>query len=110
MLKICRGLNLKKEKKPVSVKRFKPTTIVYWFRFGLAIFAGVLCYLLQIKGSIGLVLMAVIYVISYGIVRGVFRFSEADLKGKYRRTILGLGTYIFIWALTWILLYTLKPY
>ncbi|MBS7654958.1 hypothetical protein KEJ50_00410 [Candidatus Bathyarchaeota archaeon] len=101
---------MKERKKPVSVKRFKPTTIVYWFRFGLAIFAGILCYFLQIKGSIGLVLMAIIYVISYGIVRGVLRFSEGDLKGKYKGTILGLGTYVFVWALTWILLYTLKPY
>jgi hypothetical protein len=54
--------------------------------------------------------MAIVYMISYGIVKGVFRFSEEELKGKYRRAILGLGTYIFIWALTWILLYTLKPY
>jgi hypothetical protein len=101
---------LKSKKESISVKRFKPTTIVYWFRFGLAIFTGALCYLLQIKGSIGLVLMAVIYAISYGIVNGVFHFSEEDLKGKYRRVTLGLGTYIFIWALTWILLYTLNPY
>ena len=93
-----------------KVKHLKPTTIVYWFRFSLAILAGVLCYFLQIKGSMGLVLMATIYAISYGVVKGVFHFSEEELKGKYRRVILGLGTYIFIWALTWILLYTLKPY
>lgn len=101
---------MESKKEFAKVKRFKPTTFVYWFRFGLAIFAGVLCYFLQIKGSIGLVLMAMIYAFSYGVVRGVFRFSEEELKGKYRRVILGLGTYIFIWALTWILLYTLKPY
>jgi len=98
------------KKNPDKIRQLKPTTIVYWFRFGLAIFTGFLCYILQLKGSIGLILMAIVYVISYGIVKGVFRFSEEELKGKYRRAILGLGTYIFIWALTWILLYTLKPY
>ncbi|MEM3606622.1 MAG: hypothetical protein QXE30_03130, partial [Candidatus Bathyarchaeia archaeon] len=72
---------MKSEKELVKIKHFKPTTIVYWFRFGLAIFAGVLCYLLQIKGSIGLILMAVIYAVSYGIVKGIFRFSDEDLKG-----------------------------
>ena len=88
----------------------KPTTVVYWFRFALGIFAGVLCYILRVKGLNGIFLMAMIYIISYGVVRGGFRYGDKELKGRRRRVILGLGTYIFLWALIWILLYTLKPY
>lgn len=88
----------------------RPTTVVYWFRFALGIFAGALCYLLRVKGLNGMFLTAIIYIISYVIVRGGFRYGDKELKGRYRRAILGLGTYIFLWALTWILMYTLKPY
>jgi len=90
--------------------RVRPSTIVYWFRFALGATTALLLIALQVKGSIGIVAMIVVYVFSYLIVRYGLRYSETDLKGKNKAITLGIGTYIFSWAIVWVLLYTLYPY
>ena len=87
-----------------------PTGIVYWTRFALGIVAGVLCHLLKMKGSDGISLMVLIYLSSYFMVKYGWRYTEEELKGRNKSVLLGVGTYIFLWAATWIFLYTLYPY
>jgi hypothetical protein len=88
----------------------RPSTIVYWFRFALGVLAAVLLVTLELKGTTGIILMVVLYVISYLVVRHGLRYGESELKGKQKAVTLGVGTYIFTWAAVWILLYTLYPY
>jgi hypothetical protein len=94
----------------VLVVQVKPSGIVYWFRFFLAILVGALSYIFHLRGLQGLSTMMLFYIISYYIVRYGFRYGEAELKGKNKAVMIGIGTYIFVWAATWILLYTLNPY
>jgi len=54
--------------------------------------------------------MMSIYILSYLYVRYVLHYGEGELKGKYKPVMLGLGTYVFVWAACWVLLYTLFPY
>jgi len=54
--------------------------------------------------------MMSIYILSYLFVRYVLHYGEGELKGKYKSVMLGLGTYVFVWAASWVLLYTLFPY
>ena len=90
--------------------RIRPTTIVYWFRFALGALIAVILMALEIKGTTGMVLMIVVYIISYLIVKHGLKYGETELKGKHKAATLGVGTYIFAWAVIWILLYTLYPY
>lgn len=88
----------------------KPSSIVYWFRFALAISTGVMCFLLRMVGMEGFSTMIFMYIISYLVVKHGFRYGEKELKGRNKPVMIGIGTYIFAWAATWILLYTLNPY
>ncbi|MGQ9542558.1 MAG: hypothetical protein ACUVTM_00505 [Candidatus Bathyarchaeia archaeon] len=94
----------------IGKSHFTPSSLVYWSRFGLAILAALLCYILQLRGSNGLMLAASIYILSIVLFKNILRYGEGDLQGRHKVTILGLGTYIFTWAAVWILLYTLNPY
>jgi len=98
------------EQKSKSSRRVRPTTIVYWFRCVLGAMTGVLLMALKVKGTTGIVFMVGVYLASYLIVRHGLRYGETELKGKNKAVTLGVGTYIFTWAVTWILLYTLYPY
>jgi hypothetical protein len=51
---------------------------------------------------------AIIYVLS--VITIPLIYDAEDLGGKYRFLMLGLGTYVFVWAMIWIALYTLYPY
>ncbi|MBS7650778.1 MAG: hypothetical protein QXL25_06480 [Candidatus Bathyarchaeia archaeon] len=93
-----------------AIRSFTPSSLVYWSRFGLAVLTAFLCYILQLRGSNGLALAALIYLLSVIVFKNILRYGEVELQGKYKVTILGLGTYIFTWAAIWILLYTLNPY
>ena len=68
-----------------------------------------LSYVLHLKGSAGLTLAALLYLLSIMVVRRVY-FNEKSLQTGGKTVILGLGTYIFAWASIWIFLYTLMPY
>jgi len=88
----------------------RPSSVVYWSRFGLAIVAALICFVLRLKGELGIAVAFVIYVFSYFLFRYGFKFGEVQLKGKYRSISLGSGTFIFVWAAVWIILFTLSPY
>lgn len=53
---------------------------------------------------------ATIYIYSALFFRYVAHYGERELKGKAKYITLASGTYIFVWAMMWILLYTLIPY
>jgi hypothetical protein len=38
------------------------------------------------------------------------KYGDLELKGKQRALSLGSGTFIFVWAAVWMLLFTLSPY
>jgi len=88
----------------------KPSGVVYWFRFFLALTIGFLSYILHLSGFQGLSFMILFFIISYYVVRYGFKYGETELKGKNKIVMIGIGTYIFVWAATWVFLYTLKPY
>ena len=99
--------------------RMKPTSVVYWLRFLVAIVAGFANNYLHIGQSnpaigdptlallVGIGLGLGFYVLSILIVRQVFRFGEAELKGKHRDVTLGGGTFIVVWVMVSVLLNTL---
>jgi len=87
-----------------------PSGIVYWLRFVLALVAGGLCFALRLAGTEGLWVAIIVFLVSYLAVKYGFKYADKELKGKNKRVMIGIGTYIFIWAMVWILLYTLFPY
>ena len=96
-------------------KRAKPSTIVYWLRVVFGIVAGVTENLLHISQQtlgefaifVGIGLGIIIYLISALIVRNGLHFGEAELKGKNRYITLGGGSFIVLWIMVTVLLYTL---
>lgn len=88
----------------------RPSSVVYWFRFVLGMLAGVACFVLRLRGMDGFSTMIFLYIISYLIVKHGLKYGEKELKGKNKIIMVGIGTYIFTWASSWILLYTLMPY
>ena len=101
----------------LTSSRIKPTSIVYWTRFLLAITAGFANNYLHINQNAlgdptialiaGIALAAVIYGISIVIVRKGFHLGETELKGKRRDLTLGGGTFIMVWVLVSVVLNTL---
>ena len=97
------------------VKRFKPTSIVYWMRVLLAVCAGFANQFLGITQAnfgefapfIGIGLGIVIYALSVLIVHRVLHFGEAELKGKNRYITLGGGSFIVLWIVATVFLNTL---
>lgn len=97
--------------------RIKPTSIVYWFRFVLAIVAGFANDYLHIAstqpgwGSLaeyaGIGLGACFYALSVLIVRYGFRYGEAELKGKHKIITLGGGVFIVVWIVVMVLVNSL---
>lgn len=96
-------------------RRFKPTSIVYWMRVLLAIVAGFANQFLHINQAnfgdfalfIGIGLGIVIYAFSILIIRRVLHFGEVELKGKNRHITLGGGSFIILWIVVSVFLYTL---
>lgn len=76
----------------------------------MAIFTALICFVLRLKGEIGIIVALLIYILSCLLFQYGFNYGEAELKGKQRVVTLGSGTFVFIWAAVWILLYTLSPY
>jgi len=88
----------------------RPSSVVYWFRFALGAALAALLMVLKLKGTLGVTLMVAVYIVSYLMVRYGLKYGEVELKGRHKVATLGIGTYIFTWAVVWILLYTLYPY
>lgn len=57
---------------------------------------------------VGIGLGLVFYLLSIAIVRYVLHYSEVQLKGKNKNITLGGGTFIVLWVMVAILLYTVK--
>jgi membrane protein YdbS with pleckstrin-like domain len=98
-------------------RQIKPASVVYWMRVFLAVVAGFANQVLQINevnfGDIaifvGIGLGLVIYLFSIFIVQRVLRYGEAELKGKNRYITLGGGTFIILWIVVSVFLYTVLP-
>ena len=89
--------------------RYPVTSVVYWSRFGLGILAGILCYLLRLRDTTGIIFAVFLYLVSVIVIKNL-RYGEEELSVGRKRLTLGIGTYIFTWAFIWILLYTLWTY
>ena len=97
-------------------RRIKPTSVVYWLRFLLAIAAGFANNFLQIKQAIlgDLAIFAFIglglifYILSIVVVKFGLKYGEAELKGKNQYVTLGGGTFIVVWIMVAVLLNTLS--
>lgn len=95
-------------------RRIKPTSVVYWLRVFLAFVAGFTNQLLHIDQAsfgdfavfVGIGLGVVFYLISVAIVRYVLHYGDVELKGKSRYITLGGGSFIVLWILVSVLLYT----
>jgi membrane protein YdbS with pleckstrin-like domain len=96
--------------------RIKPTSVVYWMRFFLAIIAGFSEVVLHVNvltfgdsaQIVGVAVGIIFYVLSVMIVKYLLRYDDAALKGKNRQITLGGGTFIFIWIMVTVLLNTLS--
>ena len=93
----------------------KPSSVVYWLRFVLAILAGVSNEVLHINVAsfgdlatyLGIGLGVAFYLVSVMIVRHLLHYGEAELRGKNRDVTLGGGTFIFVWIMVSVLFYTI---
>jgi hypothetical protein len=82
----------------------KPSEKLYWIKVGLAFVAAVLCVALQtfgnIEGTLVFMLGTLLYLASSDLLSGWLKLDRGHgLK-------VGIGAYIFIWIMTWTLLYT----
>jgi uncharacterized membrane-anchored protein len=84
-------------------------------RVGLAILAGITVASLRIDVAtfgdlanvLGVLVGVAFYAFSVVMVRYVFHYGEAELRGKSKDITLGGGTFIFLWIMVTILCYTL---
>lgn len=91
----------------------KPSSVVYWSRFFIAIATGI-GSVAALRPVVGEELATLVYVtigvVVYGLTATVYRnllgYGEAQLKGKNRYITLGIGTFIFAWLAALILTYT----
>jgi hypothetical protein len=98
-----------------TTSRIKPSSLVYWTRFLLAIVAGFANTFLHIGqttlGDLALIAGIAVafgfYALSILIVRHVFHLGEIELKGKRRDITLGGGTFIVVWVMVSVVLNTL---
>lgn len=94
--------------------RLTPSSIVYWSRLGFAVLAGAVYNLLGL-GLLGVALGTataiglgvLFYIASVYVVKYVFGFGEAELKGPRKAVTTGMGTYIIWLVFTIILLNTI---
>lgn len=95
----------------------KPANVVYWMRCLLGIVAGCANDYLHISSTqpmwgnlaqfVGIGLGVCFYAFSILIVRFVFRYGEAELKGKHKYITLGGGTFIVLWIMMLVLVNSL---
>jgi uncharacterized membrane protein HdeD (DUF308 family) len=92
----------------------KPSSVVYWSRFLIAIATGV-ASVFALKGMVGpeiitsayTVVAIGVYAVTAVVYRYVLHYNEAQLKGKNRYLTLGIGTFIFAWLMALTMTYTL---
>ena len=92
----------------------KPSSIVYWSRFFIAIatgFGSAVVFGESVTGELASTVYAAVAILVYALTvvfyRYGLRYGEAELKTKNRAVTLGIGTYIFVWLASLTLAYTL---
>lgn len=104
----------KHENSTLGTSKIKPTSVVYWTRFLMAIAAGFANSFLHISQTnlgdlaftAGIALALGFYGLSVLIVRHGFHLGQAELKGKRRDLTLGGGTFFMVWLLVSVVLNT----
>jgi hypothetical protein len=92
----------------------KPSSVVYWSRFFIAIATGVgSVFALRevVTGELATVVYPAVAILVYALTVVVYRYllgyGQAELKSKNRAITLGIGTFIFTWLTSLALAYTL---
>jgi len=92
----------------------KPSSIIYWSRFFIAIATGVGSVLVLrevVSGELASVVYPAVAILAYALTVALFRYAlrygEAELKSKNKVITLGIGTFIFTWLMSVTLAYTL---
>jgi hypothetical protein len=92
----------------------KPSSVVYWSRFLIAIATGtgsVFAFKELVSGDLASVVYTAVAVLVYALTVVLYRqglgYGEAELKTKNRAVTLGIGTYIFAWLASLIVTFTL---
>ena len=92
----------------------KPSSIVYWSRFFIAIATGigsVFAFKEVVSGELASVAYTAVAVLVYALTVVLYRqglgYGEAQLKTKNRAITLGIGTYIFAYLASVIVTFTL---
>jgi hypothetical protein len=92
----------------------KPSAVVYWSRFFIAIATGIgSVFALRdvVSGDLASVAYTAVAVLVYALTVVLYRqglgYGEAQLKTKNRVITLGIGTYIFAWLASVIVIFTL---
>jgi hypothetical protein len=92
----------------------KPSSVVYWSRFFIAIATGIgSVFALKevVTGELATVVYTTLAIVVYALTVALYRYGlgygEAELKTKNRVITLGIGTYIFTWLASVTAIYTL---
>lgn len=92
----------------------KPSSVVYWSRFFIALATGVgSVFALRevVTGELAMVVYPAVAILVYALTVAVYRYGlrygQAELKTKNRAITLGIGTFIFAWLASLALTYTL---
>ena len=92
----------------------KPSSVVYWSRFFIALATGVgsvYAFNGALSGDVSTfvyaTVAAAVYAATAVFYRYMLRYGEVELKGKNRYITLGIGTFVFAWMAAVILTYTI---
>jgi len=91
----------------------KPSSVVYWSRFLIAIATGI-ASVFAFNGIVGgelatpvyATVAVLVYAVTVAVYRYLLRYGQAELKGKNRYITLGIGTFIFAYLAAVVLTYT----
>jgi hypothetical protein len=92
----------------------KPSSVVYWSRFFIAIATGagsVFALREVVAPELATVVYPAVAILVYALTVAIYRYGlrygQAELKTKNRAVTLGIGTFIFGWLASLALTYTL---
>lgn len=86
--------------------RSNPSGLIYWTRVLLALFASILCIVLNLKGLRGITLGLTLYLVSYYLIRYGYRIKPEEVGGISKIFTIGIGAYFLLWIVSWTVLYT----
>ncbi len=88
----------------------KPTTIIYWSRFGLGITTALICYALRLAWDTsiyGFFLGIDVFIITYFAFRYLFRGRMGEIGETRRLLTIGIGAFFLSWIMFWGLFYSI---